>query len=89
MSVSQRAPPTPDGTEAGTPVFHSYVIHVSDRPDEYTYRVELIAPDGARHAHDGVIDVKGNMMGGETCKPTSVSASLIVDGNGQLSTQSP
>lgn len=85
-SASEREP-RPVGPEAGAPVFCSYAIHVGDQPDTYSYRVEVTAPDGARHAHDGVIETEGNTMGGETCKPTSATASLTVDSDGQLTMQ--
>lgn len=88
LSASERQP-APDGPEVGPAVFYSYVIDVSDRPDAYRYRVELTGPDGARHIHDGVVETKGNLMGGENCRPTSAIAALIVDENGQLTTQSP
>jgi len=86
LSASERQP-RPVGPEAGAPVFYSYAVHVGDQPDTYSYRVEVAAPDGARHAHHGVIETEGNMMGGETCKPTSATASLIVHTDGQLTTQ--
>jgi hypothetical protein len=73
----------------GQPQFYSYGINVRDRPDTYHYRVKLTAPDGRSLVHDGEVGTQGNRMGGELCKPTSVSASLIVGSNGTLTTQSP
>ena len=88
LSASERQPPA-DGPEAGTPRSIFYGIPVSDQPDTYDYEIELTAPDGTRHVHDGFVETTGNLMGGENCNPTSVSALLLIDDNGELTTNYP
>jgi hypothetical protein len=85
LSASQRQPPA-DGPEAGAPRSIFYALPVSDQPDTYDYEIELTAPDGTRHVHDGVVETTGNLMGGENCKPITVNAVLYIDDNGDVTT---
>lgn len=68
----------PDGARSD-----GYVIRVSDRePSLHRYRVELTAPDGTQVVREGDVETTGNRMGGETCRPTTFNASLVVAADG-------
>jgi len=84
LSADERQPRPRDYSMVGEPVYYLVLINVRDRPDTYHYRVKLTAPDGRSVVHDGEVETKGNRMGGERCNPTTFTAVLMVEFNGEL-----
>jgi len=72
----------------GPPAFYSYVVEVGDSPRWYPYRVEFTAPDGTSLTREGIVRTTGNKYGGESCKPVTATASLIIDDDGEVTVQS-
>ena len=61
-----------------------YAIDASDRPREYSYRVEAIADDGRRLEYEGEIKTVGLTGGGDDCRPSTAAAGMIITPDGRV-----
>ena len=72
-----------------TPALATYSVGVDDARRTYRYQLVIVSPADERLALDGDVEVIGNSFGGESCRPRTFSAGLIVDGTGQVTIEQP
>jgi hypothetical protein len=69
--------PDAEGVEATT-LARSYAIEVPDTAREYRFRVTIITPAGTSVTREGNVTTKEILGSGESCRPATFLARLIV-----------
>ena len=84
LTASQRVPVLVDPED---PLPYGYAVEVSVSPREHQYRIVVTSPDGVTFSHEG--DVKTERYPTDECRPNIFNASLSIDHDGELGSQSP
>ena len=66
-----------------------HAVLVDDDPDDHTYRLVAVDPEGVVVRRAGVVRTESYWVNGEGCEPRTANATLVIGGDGRITIRHP